>query len=135
MLDTQCSLPMTQCIRAAAALLTTGLFEPQEVHTLLSYCYEHTLDQSRTNATVSQQQRTQGQCRSRGGTCLRPLVDAAQRPRRLNRVELAQFHSEDYVEFLEKVCPERLEVSPCRPGHYKVAICRLARPTTEGGKP
>ena len=30
-------------------------------------------------------------------------------------MELAQFHSEDYVEFLEKVCPERLEVSrPCR---------------------
>ena len=40
------------------------------------------------------------------------IIDACppQRPRRLNRVELAQFHSEDYVEFLEKICPERLEV-------------------------
>ncbi len=45
--------------------------------------------------------------------CRRPSdarVADSQRPRRLNRVELAQFHSEDYVEFLEKICPERLEV-------------------------
>ena len=38
------------------------------------------------------------------------VMKGSQRPRRLNRVELAQFHSEDYVEFLEKICPERLEV-------------------------
>ena len=51
-----------------------------------------------------------------------------QRPRRLNRVELAQFHSEDYVEFLEKICPERLEVrTPCLADCLSAHVACMAR--------
>ena len=37
-------------------------------------------------------------------------------------MELAQFHAEDYVEFLEKICPERLEVRTPSPSARRPAL-------------
>ena len=45
-----------------------------------------------------------------------------QRPRLLNRVELAQFHSEEYIEFLERITPDRIEVSARSPILYTLGL-------------
>ena len=40
-------------------------------------------------------------------------MPALQRPRRSYLVELAQFHSPEYLEFLQRISPEEQEVQDC----------------------